>query len=279
MQEYFHGDSVSFSGIGVHFGANVKMEIIPQSSGGIVFERMDLNPTIQIPALYSNVESTNSNTTIAKNGAKVGTIEHLMAALYACNIRHAHIFIDGAEVPLMEGGSNDFIFGIECLGITNKTSSRLVLNKEITVEYKDSYIKARPAEHLEITCIIDFPVQFIGKQSTIFDETKHSFKEYISHAKTFSHIDFVHKMQAMGIAKGGDVYSAIIFDNEKVISPNFSYNKDDFAKHKILDFVGDISICEYDIKGQFECYKTSHQLNNILISKIFEDKKNYQVIT
>lgn len=278
MQEHSYGNSVHMSGVGVHFGKNVNMEIIPKNSGGIVFERIDLNPRIQIPALYSNVGSTDSNTTITKGDAKIATIEHLMAALYACNIRHAHILIDGAEVPLMDGGSNDFIFGLKCLGTIKTVLPKLILTKELKVELKDSYIKATPAEHLEIRCIVDFPVHFIGRQSIVFNETKHSFKEYISHAKTFGHIDFVRKMQEMGIAQGGDIYSAIIFDNEKVMSPDFSYNKDDFAKHKILDFIGDISLCEYDIKGHFECYKPSHHLNNLLIYKIFEDRNNYQII-
>lgn len=278
MQEHSVKHSVKFSGIGVHFGKNIDMEIIQTESGGIVFVRTDLNNNVEIPALYINVVATNSNTTIGKDNVKVATVEHFMAAIYACGIRNAKILINGAEVPLMDGGSSDFIFGLDASGMNKQKTSRLILKKEIAVEHKDSYIKATPLDRLQIHSIIDFSGTSIGRQEAFFCENTHSFKEYISHAKTFSHIDFVRKMQEAGIAQGGDVYSAIIFDNEKVLSPKFSYNQNDFSKHKILDFIGDISLCQHDIKGHFECYKSSHNINNMLIYKIFENKENYEIV-
>jgi UDP-3-O-[3-hydroxymyristoyl] N-acetylglucosamine deacetylase len=277
MQEYSEDVSVKFTGVGVHFGKNINMEIVPMQSGGVTFVRTDAN-NVEIPALYTNVVSTNSNTTIGNGSVKIATIEHFMAALYACNVKHAKIFIDSSEIPLMDGGSNDFIFGLECINCSKQKLPKLILRKEIVVELKDSYIRAMPSHTLRVHAIIDFPNTTIGRQEAFFDENAHYFKDYISHSKTFSHIDFVRKMQEMGIAQGGDIYSAIIFDNEKILSPNLSYNGDDFAKHKILDFIGDIMLCDNDIKGDFECYKSSHQLNNMLLYKIFEDKQNYEII-
>lgn len=285
MQEHSFQPSVKFSGIGVHFGKNIDMHIVQTQGNGIVFIRTDLS-NIEIPALYTNVIATNSNTTIGTDGgkehgkenAKIATIEHLMAALYACNIKHAQIFINSSEIPLMDGGSNDFIFGLEAAGFQPQKAQNLILKKEILVEKGDSHIKATPLNSLSIHSIIEFAGTSIGRQEIKFNETQHSFREYISYAKTFSHINFVRQMQAAGIAQGGDIYSATIFDNETVLSPKFSYNESDMPKHKILDFIGDISLCPYNIKGHFECYKSSHKINNMLISKIFEDKQNYEII-
>jgi UDP-3-O-[3-hydroxymyristoyl] N-acetylglucosamine deacetylase len=271
MQGYYaEKPSVKFTGKGVHYGKDVNITIVPMESGGIVFKRIDIPENNEIQALYSNVVASSLNTTITNGNVSVATVEHLMAGLFACQIKHAVILIDGAEVPLMDGGSSDFIFGLESISVPKQGSENLLLQKEVKVGLGDSYIIAKPFRHLKIDCTIDFHLPFIGKQTFVFDETKNSFKEEISHAKTFGHLAHIEKMQKEGICLGGDLYSAIIFDDEKILSPNFLYNKNDFVKHKILDFIGDISLSPYNIKAEFECYKPSHKLNNLLISKIFE---------
>lgn len=271
MQGYYdEKPSVNFTGKGVHYGKDVNITIIPMETDGIVFKRVDVPQNNEIQALYGNVVASSLNTTITNGNVGVATVEHLMAALFACKIKHAVILIDGAEVPLMDGGSSDFIFGLESISIPKQVSENLFIQKEIKVELGDSYIVAKPSRYLKINCTIDFPLPFIGKQTFVFDETKNSFKEEISHSKTFGHLTHIEKMQKEGICLGGDLYSAIVFDDEKILSPSFSYNKNDFVKHKILDFIGDISLAPCNIKAEFECYKPSHKLNNLLISKIFK---------
>lgn len=263
--------SVAFSGIGVHYGKGVNITVIPQESGGVVFKRIDIENNNEIPALYSNVSKTTLNTTISNGNVSVSTIEHLMAGLFAVGLKHALILIDGSEVPLMDGGSSDFIFGLECIEVPKQKAENFILKKEIRVTLGDSWIIAKPFDRLKIKCIVDFQHPQIGRQEVIFDETVNNFKEEFSHAKTFGHIKQIQQMQeTQGICLGGDIFSAMVFDDEKIISPKFSYNIDDFAKHKMLDFIGDISLSPYNIKAEFECYKPSHKINNMLIYKIFE---------
>lgn len=277
MQE--DSNSISFVGRGVHYAKDVHITITPKVDGGIVFKRIDKNDNNEIVALYSNVSSTIPlNTTITNGNVSVSTIEHLMAAMFALKIKNAHILIDGPEVPLMDGGSSDFIFGLECLHIPKQRTQNLYLKEEISVESGDSFIIARPSDKLVVNYTVEFPYAFIGRQKFTFDETRNDFKDEISYAKTFGHIDAIKEMQKHGICLGGDMYSAIVFDSEKILSPSYVYNKDDFVRHKILDFIGDISLSSYNIKAEFQCHKTSHKLNNLLISKIFSNTKYYNIV-
>ena len=277
MQEYSENRGVNFTGKGVHYGKDVNITIIPRQNGGIIFKRVDIAHNNEIDATYNNVSKTLLNTTISNGNTSVATIEHLMSALFGLKIKNALILIDGPEVPLMDGGSSDFIFGLECITIPKQHTPSLFLQEEIKVELQDSYIIAKPSQNLKITCIIDFKLPFIGKQQIVFDETTHNFKEEISHAKTFGHITQIEQMQKQGICLGGDVYSATVFNDTEILSPAFSYNKDDFVKHKLLDFIGDISLSPYNIKAEFECYKPSHQINNLLISKIFSNSSKFVI--
>lgn len=281
MQEFFEKDynsycndpqKISFCGIGVHYGKSVNMTVIPKEKGGVIFKRTDIEGDNEILANFSNVSKTTLNTTISNGNVSVSTIEHFMAALFAVNLRNAVILIDGPEVPLMDGGSSDFIFGLECIKIPKQDIQKFFVKKEIRVDLNDSYITAKPSNTLKIKCIIDFPHPQIGKQEIIFEDGTNNFKEEFSHAKTFGHIEQVKQMQtSQGICFGGDIFSAMVFDDEKIISPQFSYNIDDFVKHKLLDFIGDISLLPFDIVGEFECCKSSHKINNMLTYKIFED--------
>lgn len=278
MQEYSENLYISFKGKGVHYGKDVTMHVIPRNTGGIIFKRTDVVENNEIQALYNNITATTLNSTLSNGNTSVATIEHLMAGLFGVGLKNALILIDGPEVPLMDGGSSDFLFGLEVIKIPTQNTKKLFIKKEIRVENNDSYIIVQPNDCLEVICEIQFREKFIGNQKISFNENKDSFKEIFSHAKTFGHISQVEQMQESGLCLGGDIYSAIIFDDNQILSPSFTYNHDDFIKHKLLDFLGDIHITPYNIKAKFECYKPSHKLNNMLISKIFESTNNYEIL-
>ncbi len=276
MQEYFE-NSITFFGKGVHYNKETRMTVIPQSEGGIVFHRTDIKCE-PIIAHYTNVHQMQLSTTIGTKEETVSTIEHLMAALYYFNLKNAKIFIDGPEIPLMDGGSNDFIFGIEMLQIPEQKTKKLFLKKEISVKFNDSYINAKPKNHFEVSFKIEFQNSPIGVQSNQFNELTHNFKDAISYAKTFGHTAQIEQMNAKGICLGGDIFSAIIFNDTEILSPPYTYSKMDFVRHKILDFIGDIHITDFEIKGSFECHKSSHALNNALLREIFSNKDNFEII-
>ncbi len=288
MQEEFHNanpnaqikNSITFFGRGVHYNQSTNMTVIPTGSGGVIFKRTDID-NAEIHANYINVFHTQLSTTITNGTHSVSTIEHLMAAFSYFKLKNAMILIDGPEVPLMDGGSNDFIFGLEILDIPEQHTQKLILKKEIKVELNDSYIIAKPNEKpnetFKVVCKIDFENPIIGKQVNEFNENAHNFKEKISHAKTFGHIKQIEAMNAKGICLGGDIFSAIVFNDSEIISPSYTHKKTDFVLHKILDFIGDLQISPFEIMGTFECYKSSHSLNNLLMRTIFSDENNFEI--
>ena len=275
MQEHFE-NSITFFGKGVHYNKDTSMTIIPQSSGGIVFKMTDASEPII--AHYTNVHQMQLNTTISNGKHSISTIEHLMAAFFYFKLKNAIILIDGPELPLMDGGSNDFIFGLEILKIPEQITKKLILKHEIKVTLNDSYIIAKPSNEFEILCEIDFPNSPIGTQVKQFNESKHNFKDTISYAKTFGHINQIEAMNAKGICLGGDIFSAIVYNDTEILSPSYTHAKMDFVRHKILDFIGDIHISDYEIHGSFECYKSSHALNNMLMREIFSNTNNFEII-
>jgi len=275
MQEHFE-NSITFFGKGVHYNKETRMTVIPQSLGGIVFKRTDIEAQ-PIIANYANVHQMQLNTTISNGKDFISTIEHLMAAFFYFKLKNALILIDGPEIPLMDGGSNDFIFGLEMLKIPQQITKKLILKREIKVTLNDSHIIARPSNDFEVLCEIDFANSSVGRQVKKFNEKMHNFKDKISYAKTFGHIHQIQAMNAKGICLGGDLFSAIIFNDKEIISPSYTHTKMDFVRHKILDFIGDLHITDYEIKGSFECYKSSHALNNILLREIFCDPNNFEI--
>ena len=276
MQEHFE-NSITFFGKGVHYNKDTRMTVIPTSSGGIVFHRTDIECE-PIVAHYANVHQTQLSTTIGTKEKTVSTIEHLMAAFYYFNLKNAKIIIDGPEIPLMDGGSNDFIFGLEMLKIPERNTPKLLLKKEISVQFNDSKITAKPSENFEVSFKIEFENSPIGTQTNTFNEKKHNFKDTISYAKTFGHIAQIQQMNKLGICLGGDIFSAIVFNDTEILSPSYTHTKMDFVRHKILDFIGDLHITDFEIKGIFECYKSSHALNNALLREIFSDENNFEII-
>ncbi len=275
MQEHFE-NSITFFGKGVHYNKDTRMTVIPQSSGGIVFKRTDIEAK-PIIANYANVGQMQLNTTISNGKDSIATIEHLMAAFFYFKLKNAIILIDGPEIPLMDGGSNDFIFGLEMLKMPEQVTKKLILKREIKVMLNDSHIIGKPSNEFEVLCEIDFPNSPIGNQVKKFNESTHNFKDKISYAKTFGHIHQIQSMNVRGICLGGDLFSAIIFNDTEIISPSYTHTKMDFVRHKILDFIGDIHITDYEIKGSFECYKSSHALNNMLLREIFCDPNNFEI--
>lgn len=269
-------NSITFVGKGVHYNKPTTITVIPTKSDGIIFRRTDLNNK-DFTASYTNIQHTQLNTTIKNGNDSISTIEHLMAAFYYMRIKNAIILIDGQEIPLMDGGSNDFIFGLETLDIPPQTIPKLFIKNEIKVELNDSYIIANPNSTFEVNFTIDFQNSPIGKQEKTFTQAKHNFKEKISHAKTFGHTKQIEEMNKNGICLGGDIFSATIFNDNEIISPSYTYSKMDFVRHKILDFIGDIHTSPYEIIGNFQCYKSSHILNNKLMHQIFSNPNNYTI--
>lgn len=266
-------NKITFSGIGLHSGLKVNIAILPNDNG-IIFKRIDKNEII-IP-LCNNVVNTQLGTTIANsNGIKVLTIEHLMAGLWACDIDNAIIEIDNEETPIMDGSAEKFIQEIKKTGIQELKNEReyLQLNKEIEIVDGDKFIKYIPDNDFSIEMTVDFNYGNIGKQQHFFDGKQETFINDIAKARTFCNKNEIEYMQQHGLAKGGSLENAMVFDDKGIINKGDFRTENEVVKHKILDCVGDLLTIGYFVKGKIIANKSGHTLHNAFAKKLLEEFK------
>lgn len=280
--------AISCQGVGVHSGKDVSMILHPAPAGhGIVFRRTDLDASsinVDIPARFDLVTETMLCSTIENaDGVKVATIEHLMSALYATGLDNALIEIDGAEVPVMDGSAEPFVFLIECAGVVDLEQARKTLKilKPITVEQGQSRATLMPSKTgrgLEISLAIDFDSSVIGRQALSVNIADDLFAKDISRARTFGFMHEVEALRKMGLAQGGSLENAVVIDGDKVLNDDGLRYDDEFVRHKILDCFGDLALAGAEIIGDVTAERTGHALNNQLLRALFADPSAYELV-
>ncbi|HUY69021.1 MAG TPA: UDP-3-O-acyl-N-acetylglucosamine deacetylase [Alphaproteobacteria bacterium] len=274
--------TIECSGIGVHSGARVRMRLLPaEPDTGIVFIRTDLvNGARKIPARWDYVVNTKLCTVIGNDhGAQVGTIEHLMAALRACNVDNAIIEIDGAEVPVMDGSSDPFLFMIEMAGIAAQNAPRREIRILAPLEAvrEGRRVSLTPGEEPRFSFEIDFEQQPIAAQSYDFTLSPGNFKSEIGRARTFGFYEDVEQLREMGLARGGSLDNAVVIKDDRVINDGGLRYGDEFVRHKLLDAIGDMGLAGAPIIGHFHGYCSGHELNNRLLRALFADPSAWRM--
>ena len=276
------GKSFSLNGIGLHSGKKVKITVEPAKvNNGIKFIRTDLTKDNIVPALWSNVSSTNLCTTISnEKGVSVSTIEHLMSSLSGMHIDNANILINNLEVPIMDGSSLPFVEELEKSGIVNQKTPRRIISvkKEIFVSNNDSYAKITPNKQFSIDFEIDFESQLVSKQACQLQLINGNYKTDVSSARTFGFEKDVDYLQANGLALGGSLDNAVVVGEKNILNKEGLRFNDEFVRHKILDSIGDLYLAGKPIQGYFYGSKSGHFLNNELLKELFSDKSNFEII-
>lgn len=276
------GHKVNCDGIGLHSGQKVQMILHPAPiNSGITFKRTDIKDKNNIiKANYENVSQTNLGTVISnEDGVSVSTIEHLMAAIWCLEIDNLLVEVDAKEAPIVDGSSEPFIFLLECAGKEISEEPRKIIEIVKDFEYQDGdkFVKVKPATNFSIDLGINFDHPQIKENNYFFDEENHSFKSDISRARTFCfkhEIDYMHKI---GLAKGGSLDNAIVVDDNGILNDDELRYKNEFVKHKILDFIGDIYLAGYRISGSFNAFKTGHGVNNQFLRNLFADEEAWRL--
>ena len=272
---------VKISGIGLHTGKNVTINILPAlPNSGILFKRTDIShDNIVTPSVF-NVTNANLCTTISnESGVKVSTIEHLMAALFGLGIDNALIEINNQEVPILDGSSKVFMEKIEEIGLnkSNVPIKIISVNKKIIFEEGDKFISIEPSK---TNLLIDFEIKyqnsFIGSQRNIVDVYNSELSDIFS-SRTFCLYEDVKKLQNMGFALGGSLDNAIVVKDDGVINKEGLRNKNEFVNHKILDCIGDLFLSGYKVIGKIQCSQGGHKLTNELLRKLYSDKSNFSL--
>jgi UDP-3-O-[3-hydroxymyristoyl] N-acetylglucosamine deacetylase len=276
-------------GVGVHSGRRISLTLLPAPAGhGIVFRRTDLGR--DIPASYDRVVDTRLCTTIGEGSARVGTIEHLMAALAGAGVDNVLIEVDGPEVPIMDGSAAPFSFLLECAGVVSLATPRKVIEilRPVRVTDGEGFAELRPfgsragrtaVPTLDLEVSIDFPAAAIGRQTRTLRLTPENFREAVAPARTFALASDINHLRELGLAKGGSLDNAIVVDGSKVLNPGGLRMKDEFVAHKLLDAVGDLALAGAALHGRFIASRPGHSLNNKLLKALFARQTVWAAIT
>lgn len=268
-------------GTGLHSGRRASLTLRPAAVGhGIVFRRTDLG--VDIPARFDLVFDTRLCTAIAlpdQPHARLGTIEHIMAALSACGIDDALIEVDGPEVPILDGSAAPFLFLIDCAGIATTMMPRRTIEvlKSVRVQDGEGANAAWAALHptatpgFEAHLEIEFPSSAIGRQSLSLRVTEASFRGVLANARTFTMAEDVARLRAAGLALGGSLDNAVVVDGPMVLNPGGLRHPDECVRHKLLDVVGDLGLIGAPISGRFEGHRSGHAINNRLARALMAD--------
>ncbi len=261
--------NVSITGIGLHSGIYTKVELHPAPAGsGITFVRADLRG-LRIPALQASTTALDYATTVGKDDVSVGTVEHLLSAIMACGLTDLDIFIDGPEVPIVDGSALPFMHLIDAAGVRGLGVDVPIarVRRPLELIEGEKSIRIVPANSLILNYQIDFSHPAIGRQSFRFDYNHDSFLRKIAPARTFGFVRDVERMRAAGLARGGSVENCIVLDDQNVISGALRY-KDEFVRHKILDLLGDLALMGRPIVGEITAVKAGHAMHSQFVAML-----------
>jgi UDP-3-O-[3-hydroxymyristoyl] N-acetylglucosamine deacetylase len=245
------------------------------ANSGVVFERVDLqNGGRVFPARYDYVCDTFHCTTLTNaSGATLATVEHLMSALSGCGVDNVRVEVNGPEVPIMDGSASPFVFLIECAGIETLDVPRRAVRvtKPVSVEQGSKRASLVPFDGRQIACEIIYDNTRIARQSATIQLTTETFKGEISRARTFGLMEDVADLQAAGLALGGSLDNAVVVSDGKVLNEGGLRFDDEFARHKVLDAIGDLALAGAPLIGAFEGHCSGHALNVRLLQALFAD--------
>ena len=273
---------ISFSGIGLHTGKEVKVLIKPAlPDTGIVFKRVDISENNFVYPNYINVSNTSLNTTISNEfGTKVSTIEHLMGALFGLGIDNALIELDNEEVPILDGSAKEFIEKIVPAGfeISEAPIKIIKINKKIEFKNGNRYISIEPSKlSLEINFELCFENPVIGNQKNKINVYQDNLEDVLN-SRTFCLYEDIEAIKKIGLAKGGSLNNAIVVKDKEILNKGGLRNPKEFVNHKILDCIGDLFTSGYRLIGSVKCYRGGHYLTNELLRKVFQNSENFSII-
>ncbi|VBB09268.1 udp-3-o-acyl n-acetylglucosamine deacetylase [Lucifera butyrica] len=268
MHQTTVGKRVEYTGIGLHSGKDVSIALNPAPAGtGIVFARTDLAGAPRVAARAAKVTAAMRATTLEEGAAKVFTVEHLLAALFAMEIDNCLVEIDSVEPPVADGSALPFVELIGTAGTVTLGSTREVIRiKEAhMVRQPDKFITILPYDGFRITFTSVNPHPLLGVQFGDFEIDRDTFIREIAPARTIGFMHEVESLQAQGLALGGSLENVVVYDDTSVLTPlRFT---DELVRHKILDIIGDLSLVG-PVRGHVIAVKSSHALNTALAREI-----------
>ena len=276
--------AIKTTGVGLHTGARVDLNLRPAApETGIVFHRVDLANAVTIPARATNVGDTRLSSTLTHDGASISTVEHLLSALAGLGIDNLHIDVAGPEIPIMDGSAGPFVFLLQSAGIVEQPAPKRYLRILTPVEVHDGdkWARLEPFAGFKLDFTIDFPHPLFGTENrhVVIDFARHSYVKEVARARTFGFMQDVEAMRSAGLALGGSLQNAIVLDDTRVLNSEGLRYDNEFAKHKVLDAIGDIYLLGHPLIGQYTAFKSGHALNNALARSLLSRPDAYDLAT
>ncbi|MCA1987575.1 MAG: UDP-3-O-acyl-N-acetylglucosamine deacetylase [Desulfarculus sp.] len=274
--------TVSCTGIGLHSGRKVNLSLRPADPDtGVLFKRSDLPGAPLIPADVHHVVDTRFSTTIGVDGVVISTVEHLLSALAGLGVDNAIVEVDAPELPIMDGSAAPFVFLLKNAGLTSQARPRQLyrVQREVSLSEDGKTVSVSPGEGLSVDFTIDFTHPAIRTQRLGFKLDDKSYAREISRARTFGFLSDMRRLHQANLALGGSLDNAVVLDSHRVLNDDGLRFPDEFVRHKVLDFLGDLALVGRPIQGRFVASKSGHDLNNKLFKKLLADPSAWQLVT
>ncbi len=282
MYQQTIAEKVSCTGIGLHSGAPTQLTFYPaRANSGVAFVRTDRGKPVAIRACAGEVSSTALATTLGHGSASVGTVEHLMSALYGLGVDNVRIEVDGPELPVMDGSAAPFVYLLRSAGLCTQRAPRRVLRmrRKIEIVEGDRAISIEPARDLRVSYAVDFEHPVIRRQQlTVAPLDAERFEREISAARTFGFLQEVQALWDAGFARGGSLDNTVVLGEEDVVNPEGLRWPDEFVRHKVLDLVGDLALLGMPIQGHVKAERGGHSLHQQLVSAILAEPDAWVVV-
>ncbi|MEY4979561.1 MAG: hypothetical protein RLZZ352_1831 [Pseudomonadota bacterium] len=275
-------------GVGLHSGQRVELTLRPAPPNtGIVFRRVDLPEPVDIPVQASAVSDTRLASTISRHGVKVFTIEHLMSAAAGLGLDNLYVDITAEEVPILDGSSASFVYLLQSAGIVTQPVAKRFIRVLKPIEVREGegrnlkWARLEPYHGYRLTFEIEFdhPAVTSTGQRVVFDMGSGNYAREIARARTFGFTRDVEMMRSHGLALGGGLDNAIVMDDVKVLNADGLRYQDEFAKHKILDAMGDLYIVGKPLLAAYSAFRSGHGMNNQLLRALLERPDAYDVVS
>jgi UDP-3-O-[3-hydroxymyristoyl] N-acetylglucosamine deacetylase len=256
------------------------MSLAPAPPGaGVVFRRIDLG--VDIPARYDAVAETNLGTVLASGSAKVGVVEHLMAAVAGAGIDDLLVTLDGPEPPILDGDALSYLELLERAGFADHPGARtgIKVMKRVAFAHGNSSAALMPSERIEYDFEIDFPTPAIGRQGYALVFSPETFRREIAPARTFGFVHELDALKAIDRGHGASLANTLAIANDRIVNEDLiRFPGSEFVRHKILDAVGDMALAGAPLIARFEGRRSGHTQNNALLRALFADPSNYACV-
>lgn len=275
-------------GVGLHSGQRVELTLRPAPPDhGIVFRRVDLPRPVDIPVRATSVSDTRMASTLAQGDVRVLTVEHLMSACSGLGLDNLLIDITAEEVPILDGSAASFVYLLQSAGVVNQDAPRRFVRVLKPIEIREGegrnlkWARLDPYHGYKLTFAIDFdhPAVDSTGQCVTFDLGSGRYAREIARARTFGFARDVEMLRAAGLARGGGLDNAIVMDDEKVLNADGLRYGDEFAKHKMLDAMGDLYVLGKPLLAHYSAFRSGHGLNNQLLHALLKQPEAWDEVT